>query len=91
MPITINSFYFYQNLFAHFINGKSKQLFSTLNDKLLREYIVSSNSLVVSPVNGAILVMNATLNYFKDNEVNKIAVIASLSNLNKNAKNLIKM
>ena len=46
---------------------------------------------MVSPVNGAILVMNATLNYFKDNEVNKIAVIASLSNLNKNAKNLIKM
>ena len=44
---------------------------------------------MVSPVNGAILVMNATLNYFKDNEVNKIAVIASLSNLNKNAKNLL--
>lgn len=76
---------------SHFINGKSKQLFSTLNDKLLREYVVSSNSLVVSPVNGAILVMNATLNYFKDNEVNKIAVIASLSNLITNAKSLIKM
>lgn len=76
---------------SHCINVKSKQLFSTLNDKILREYIISSNSLLVSPVNGAILVMNATLNYFKDNEVNKIAIIASLSNLNNDANSLRKM
>lgn len=61
---------------------KVKLLFLTANDKYLKQFIISDQSIFLSPVNGAILVFNATLNNFTEKEIDKSAIVSSIKNLN---------
>ena len=44
-------------------------------------YISSPQSIEISPVNGAMKIVNMALNSFKENDVGKAEVIAAIENL----------
>ena len=64
-----------------FKNNRSKQKFISINDSMLKEYISSPQSIEISPVNGAMKIVNMALNSFKENDVGKAEVIAAIENL----------
>ena len=66
---------------SHIKSLKVKQLFLTINDKYLKQFIISAQSISLSPVNGAILIFNATLNHFSEKEIDKSAAVYSIENL----------
>ena len=67
---------------AHIRSNKVKQSFSNLNNRLLKEFILSEQSISLSPVNGAIVVINATLKEFNENEIDMISTVMDIENLN---------
>ena len=69
-----------------FKNNKSRQKFISINDAMLIEYISTPQSIEVSPVNGAMKIVNMALNSFKENDVGKAEVIAVIDNLTNNKK-----
>ena len=71
---------------AFFTNNTTRLEFISINDAMLIEYISTPQSIEVSPVNGAMKIVNMALNSFKENDVGKAEVIAAIENLTNNKK-----
>ena len=70
---------------AHIRSSKVKQSFSNVNSRLLKEFVLSGKSIGLSPVNGAIVVINATLKEFNENDMDMISAVMDIQNLNYSA------